>query len=281
MLGGPPTYTSMSARKLGASVSVVSRVGRDFPEAYVRRLMREGIDLSRLKVDRDCGTTSFLIKYRLNGERDLFLRSRSAPISVEDIAGLETRAAHISPIAREVPISLIGEVARLSPLVSLDPQGLLRDFDNDGRIFLRGIEDLAFLRNVDVLKASEGELRAMTGISDILRALEKVRSLGVKVAIATVGIVGAFAFLDNGVFYIPAATPKKFVDPTGAGDSFMGGFLAEYIRGEDLLWCAAVGSSAASYAVEDVGPGGLRGRKKVYERARWVYERIVKIASQA
>lgn len=279
-LGGPPTYTSVSARRLGVTVSVVSRVGRDFPEAYLRWLVKEGVDLSCLKIDETYGTTSFLIKYRVGGERDMFLRSRAPPISAEDMAGLEARAVHISPIANEVSITIVEKIANMAPVVTLDPQGLLRGFDSDGRVFLRGISDLTFLRHVDVLKASEGELKAMTGLSDVVKALEKIRGFGVKAAIATVGVSGAFISLNKGIFYIPAAPPRRFIDPTGAGDSFMGSFLTEYIRGEDALWCAALGSSAASYVVEEIGPKGFKGRRRVYERARWVYERIVKVAGQ-
>ncbi|MEM2321282.1 MAG: carbohydrate kinase family protein [Candidatus Bathyarchaeia archaeon] len=280
-LGGPPTYTSMSARKLGATVSVMSRVGGDFPEAYLRWLVKEGVDLSYLKIDETYKTTSFLIRYRVGGERDMFLRSRAPPISDEDIVDLGAKAVHISPIANEVPISLMERIANMAPVVTLDPQGLLRGFNNDGRVFLRGISDLTFLRHIDVIKASEGELKAMTGLSDVLKALEKIRGLGVEAAVATVGVSGAFISFKNGVFYIPAAPPRRLVDPTGAGDSFMGGFLAEYIKGEDVLWCAALGSSAASYVVEEVGPKGFKGRRKVYERARWVYERIVKVAGKS
>lgn len=277
-LGGPPTYTSISARKLDASVSVVSRVGGDFPDTYIRRLMREGVDLSRLKIDGGSRTTSFLIKYRADGERDMFLLSRAQPIALEDLRGIEAKAMHISPIANEITLTLIREVAESVPLVSLDPQGLLRGFSDDGRVFLHGIDDLSFLRYVSVLKASKEELRAMTGIDDAIRALRKVMELGVGVAIVTVGVSGAFVSTQDGVFYIPAAQPRRFVDPTGAGDSFMGGFLAEYLRGGDVLWCASVGSSAASYVVEEVGSEGFKGRRKVYERARWVYEKIVKVS---
>lgn len=276
-LGGPPTYTSIPAKGLGASVSVVSRVGGDFPERYLGWLVRRGVDLSRLKVDGKSRTTSFLIKYREDGERDMILRGRAPPLSEEDIEGLEARAVHLSPIANEVPVTLIERAAETAPIVSLDPQGMLRQFDEEGRVFLCGINDLNFLKYVDILKASESELKALTGLSNVLRALEKVRSLGVNVAIATFGTGGALVSFGSAVYHVPAAQQNRIIDPTGAGDSFIGGFLAEYIRGEDLLWCVSVGSSVSSYVIEEVGPGGFRGRRRVYERARWVYERIVRV----
>ncbi|MEM2812339.1 MAG: PfkB family carbohydrate kinase, partial [Candidatus Bathyarchaeia archaeon] len=195
----------------------------------------------------------------------------------EDIEGLEARAVHISPIANEVPVTLIERAVETIPIVSLDPQGILRQFDAEGRVFLRGVSDLNFLKYIDIFKASESELKALTGLSDIIRALKKVRDIGVNVAIATIGAGGVLISLDNSVYHVPAAKQNRTIDPTGAGDSFMGGFLAEYIKGEDLLWCASVGSSVSSYVIEEVGPGGFRGKRKVYERARWVYERIVRV----
>ncbi|MEM1586930.1 MAG: PfkB family carbohydrate kinase [Candidatus Bathyarchaeia archaeon] len=278
--GGPPTYTSISARKIGATVSVVSKVGRDFPEAYLKWLRRQGVDLSHLRIDESSKTTSFLIRYYLDKEREMILRSRAPPIYAEDIKELEARAIHISPIANEVPITLIKKAANITLTLSLDPQGLLRRFNSEGKVSLHGIDDLSFLKYIEVFKASEMELKTLTGSRDTLKALRMVRGLGVKVAIATIGGGGAFISFNDRIFYIPAAQSKKFVDPTGAGDSFIGGFLAEYIKGEDVLWCASVGSSAASYVVEGVGPKGFKGRKKIYERSRKVYEGIIEATAQ-
>lgn len=279
-LGGPPTYTSISAKKVGAVVSVVSNVGRDFPEKYLRWLRRQGVDLSRLRINDMSKTTSFLIVYHADNSRDMFLKNRAQPIHAEDIEGLEAKALHISPIANEVSTTLIEEAANLAPTISLDPQGLLRRFDNSGKVFLERIDDISFLKRVEILKASVDELKALTGLDNIFKSLRKVMDLGVRVAIATIGGGGAYISFGNRVFYVPAAQPKRIIDPTGAGDSFIGGFLAEYVRGSDILWCASVGSSAASFAVEEVGPKGFKGRKKIYERAERVYEMVAETTIQ-
>lgn len=276
-LGGPPTYTSASAKMIGSSVSVISKVGGDFPERYLGWLRRRGIDLTGLKIDPNFKTTSFLIKYYSGGRREMFLKSRAPPISVGDLESVKARAIHISPIVDEVPTRLMGDLSRAAQLASLDPQGLLRHFDSDGRVSLQRVDSLDFLKYFDVLKASDNELKALVGMDDIIGALRRVGDFGVRVAIATSGGSGALISYNGRVFYVPAAEPRRILDPTGAGDSFMGGFLAEYLRGEDILWCASVGSSISSCVIEEVGPGGLRGKRKIYERAEQTYRRIAEV----
>jgi len=276
-LGGPPVYTSLSAKMLGATVSVVSKVGWDFPKRYLEWLRRRGIDLLGLKVDHHSQSTSFQIKYYLSGERDMILRSKGPPIYLEDLQGVEAKALHISPIANEVSIDSVRKMVGKDSLISLDPQGLLRHFDSCGRVTLHKLDDLSFLSSVGILKASENELKILLGVENALKALRKARDLGVKIAIATIGGRGAFISLNDKIFNIPAAKPRRIVDPTGAGDVFIGAFLAEYLRGEDALWCACVGSSAASFVIEEVGPKGFRGMREVHRRATQIYSRIVKV----
>lgn len=275
-LGGPPTYVSLSASKLGSRVSVISRVGGDFPARYVEWLKKRGVDLSGLKICEGSRTTSFLIKYYRDGSRDMFLKGRAPSISVEDLPrSLEAKSIHISPIAGEVSADLIRVSSGITPTVSLDPQGLLRRFDSDGRMSLRRVDSPDFLRYIKVFKSSEREMKVFTGISDIIGALRKVRAYGVDVAIATMGDRGSLISFDDKVFSVPAAKSRVIMDPTGAGDAFIGAFLSEYVNGEDPLWCACVGAAAASFLIERIGPKGFKGRKDVYRRALEIYSKAL------
>lgn len=275
-LGGPPTYVSLSAAKLGSSVSVVSKVGVDFPVKYVEWLKRRGVDLSGLKICGDSRTTSFLIKYYPDGSRDMFLKGRAPPILVGDLPqSLKAKAIHISPIAGEISADLIVASSSITPIVSLDPQGLLRHFDSSGRVSLRGLDSLNFLSHVKIFKSSEREIKVLTGTDDVIKALRKVRACGVEVAITTMGDRGALISFNDKIFSMPAAKSKVIVDPTGAGDAFIGAFLSEHIVGEDPLWCACVGAAAASFLIEKIGPRGFRGRRDVYRRAMEVYDKAL------
>lgn len=276
MLGGPPTYTSLAAKKMDARVSVISKVGGDFPIKYVEWLRKHDVDLCGLKRHEEYTTTSFMLKYYSRGERALILRSRAPPITSEDLSTISrAKAIHISPIANEITLDLISEVSDAADLKSLDPQGLLRRFNNDGKVSLHRINDLSFLEKINVFKSSEKEVKVLAGKENVFEALRKVREHGANIAIATMSDKGSLISFNNKFFMVPAVKPKIFLDPTGAGDAFIGAFMAEYLRGEDPLWCACVGSAAASFVIEKIGPRGFRGRREVYKRASPIYEKTL------
>jgi sugar/nucleoside kinase (ribokinase family) len=70
--------------------------------------------------------------------------------------------------------------------------------------------------------------------------------------------------------------PVQVTDPTGAGDAFIGGFLAEYVQGKDCSWCSCVGAAAASLVVEAVGPLHIGEKEQIYQRAQILYEKGIK-----
>lgn len=277
-LGGPPTYASLAAKRMGASVGVISKVGGDFPKKYVKWLKEQGVDLSGLKVSEDSQTTSFALKYYPGGERDLFLRSRAPPISAEDLSPLmKARAIHVSPIANEVPADLLETISSMTSLISLDPQGLLRRFNNNGRMHLQKMDDLGFLRCIKILKSSEKEIRALTGRESVTEAIDEVRGYGVEVVIATMGEKGSLVLFGDNLYMVPSAKAKVILDPTGAGDVFAGAFITEYLKNPDPLWCTCVGSAAASFIIEKIGPKGFKGNREIYRRAAPIYEKTLKL----
>ncbi len=273
-LGGPPTYVSLAAAKLGAKVSVISKVGEDFPPSYVAWLKNQGIDLSGLQKVKDASTTSYALNYKKDGERQLILRKRAPVIKAEDIPNyLKSKAVHIAPIANEILPEVIKKVQGQAGIVSLDPQGFLRRFKEDGSMFLGQMKDLEVLRWINMFKASREEIRKVTGESNLGQAVKKVHKHGVETVIVTKGAEGSLLYVKGTLYQVPAAKPRIIVDTTGSGDVFIGGLLAEYIKGKDLLWCASVGSASASFVVEKLGPRGFGSAKELYERATVVYER--------
>ncbi len=277
-LGGPPTYTSLAAKKMGAKVSVISKVGGDFPAKYVKWLREQGVDLSGLKISEDSQTTSFMLKYYPGGERDLILTSRAPPISAEDLSpSMKARAVHASPIANEISADLIKMVSYMGSIISLDPQGLLRRFDNYGKMSLQKMDDLSFLRYINIFKSSEKEIKALTGRESVTEAINKIRSYGIEVAIVTMGEKGSLLSFSNKFYMVPPAKSKIILDPTGAGDVFIGAFITEYLRNIDPLWCACVGAAAASFVIEKIGPKGFRGNREIYRRAAPIYEKTLKL----
>ena len=274
-LGGPPTFVSLAAKKMGVNVSVISNVGDDFPNEYCEWLINEGIDLSMLRRFRDASTTRYMLIYSGKDERQLILKAKAPPIELEEIPeSLSSEVIHISPIAGEVSYKVVERLRRHSSLLSLDPQGFLRRFDEDGRVHLGKIENPKILSKIDILKASEREIETATGESELTRAIRHMHERGVSTVIVTRGGEGTLLSLNGKVYKIPAVKSKVVVDTTGAGDVFIGAFLAEFIKGEDPVWSSCVGSASASYVIEEIGPKGFRSPSEVYERASKIYEEV-------
>jgi len=279
-LGGPPTYVSLAARKMDVRVSVISKVGGDFPDEYRAWLINEGIDLSMLRMVRDASTTSYLLEYGVKDERQLILKSKAPPIESEEIPeSLSSDVIHVSPIAGEVSYQVMKKLQQHSDLLSLDPQGFLRRFDENGVVHLGMLDDPKILSEVDVFKASDREIKAATGESTLLRAIRLVHAWGVDVVIVTRGGRSTILSLSGKLYEVPPAKSRVVADTTGAGDVFIGAFLAEYIKGEDPIWCSCVGSASASYVIEEVGPKGFGSQSEVYERASQIHENVSSVIS--
>lgn len=276
-LGGPPTYVSVAAARLGSRVSVISKVGGDFPSEYRDWLNDNHIDLSGLKQVVDSPTTRFDLKYQATGKRILRLKSQAPEITTSDIPrSLKAEIIHASPIASELSSEVIAVLRKASHTLSLDPQGFVRGLNSHGYVRLKPWFDSSILEVVDVYKSSVDELKMITGLAEVKQATRKIQDYGVKVVIVTRGLRGSTLLFDNTFYNVPAFRSRQALDPTGAGDAFIGAFLAEYIRSTDLLWCACVGSASASFVIEGFGPERFGERQETYERARGIYQKCLK-----
>jgi sugar/nucleoside kinase (ribokinase family) len=275
MLGGSVAYVSLVAKRLEGSVSVISRVGGDFPEAYMWWLTQEGIDLSGVVKNEAEVTTRFELEYNSDlSNRTLKLKSRGAPIKLEDLPkNLHAKAIHVAPIAGEIAVEVAEHLKGCTDVLSFDPQGLLRRFDAAGNVTCCSLMDKSLLDMVNVYKSSSDEISVLTGQSNLKAAMKAVHDHGVETVLVTMGGKGAVLSVEKTVYNIPACEPKAFVDPTGAGDAFMGGFLTEFVRAKDSFWCACVGSAAASLIVEGLGPTCLGDKEEIYKRANAIYEK--------
>lgn len=275
VLGGSAAYVSFAASRLDVKVSVVSKVGADFPDAYKWWLEQEGIDLSGLVKVEDAQTTRYELVYNDDlSERVLKLKARAGPILAEDLsASIKARVIHVAPIDGEVSYEVVEKLRGCAPVLSLDPQGLVRNYDEDGNVAIGGLDDKRVLGLVDIFKSSLKEVEAVTATSDLDSAIKVLHDLGVKIVIVTLGKDGAAVSVENTLHRVPAYVANKVVDPTGAGDAFIGGFLAEYVRGEDCSWSSYVGSAVASFVVEGIGPMNFGSREEIFDRARGLYEK--------
>jgi len=278
VLGGSVAYVSFAARRLDARVSVISKVGADFPAAYKWWLQQEGIDLSGLANVQDALTTRFELRYNNDlSNRSLCSKNRMPLIRVEDLPNpLKAKIIHLAPIAGEITYEVAEKLKSCTEILSLDSQGLVRAFDENGNVTLEQPTDRRILGLIDVFKSTPREIQALTGLSDVDSAIEAVHNHGVSIVIVTLGAEGAVVSIEHTTYRVPAYKPEKLVDPTGAGDAFIGAFLAEYARGEDCAWCSHVGSAAASLVVEGIGPTSFGDKDEIYRRAHALYEKEIK-----
>ncbi len=278
VLGGGATYTSFAAKRLEATASVISKVGGNFPEAYLWWLRQEGVDISGVTKLKDEQTTSFELKYNADlSNRTLKLKSKGTPINLANIpANLQAKAIHIAPIANEVSFEVVEHLKQCADILSLDPQGLLRSFDEAGNVTENASVDTRIFSLINIYKSSQNEIHRLTGESELKPAIKAIHDVGIETVIVTMGAKGSVLSVEGTQYNVAACPSQVLVDPTGAGDVFIGGFLTEYIRQKESIWCACVGSAAASVVVEGLGPTYFGKKEEIYQRAKTLYEKELK-----
>ncbi|MDR2707726.1 MAG: carbohydrate kinase family protein [Nitrososphaerota archaeon] len=277
-LGGAVTYTSFAVKSLGETAAVISRVGADLPEAHLLKLHREGINISAVKRYPRETTTHFELCYNKDfSERTLKLTCKGYPISLDDIPhDLYAKIIHVAPIAGEINYDVVEHLKTCCSNLSLDPQGFLRSFDENGNVSPNLQADKRVLELVDICKVSQDEIFVLTDKVELNKAIKAVHDVGVKTVIVTMGAKGALLSFEGEQYNIPACHPTVLVDPTGAGDVFIGAFLSEYLKRKELLWCASIGSAAASMVVEGAGSTWFGERQEIIKRAISLYEKELK-----
>ena len=271
-IGGPPTFASLAVTEMGGAIEAITKIGSDIGDDHLSQLQRMGIDVREYIVE-GATTTRFVLDYRVP-ERELTVEGICVDISPEDVIDA-SEAVLLSPIVGEVPQQTYSLIE--ADVLALDPQGFIREVQPDGTIRHRAWFDEDLLHRTHIFKSSERELPYVTQEPDCLRSLEKLIMLGVEVAIATKGQEGATLMTDSDVFDIPSVKDIAVMDPTGAGDVFMGCFFKMYLEGEDPIWCSCMGSALASAVVETAGSHIKISTKKVNERAEDLYDRVVKV----
>jgi sugar/nucleoside kinase (ribokinase family) len=271
-LGGTPTYVSLGAKMLGKRVKVISKIGGDFPKKFVSTLAELRIDINEIKIE-GASTTTFRIEHK-GDVRSLRLKKVCSEIHPGDLKNLPGTVL-VSPIAGEISAETIPNIN--AKIIALDPQGLLREAQEDGSIVLKKRFDDQILEEVTIFKSSMEELRIITGKNEPSKGLSIIVDSGPEIAIVTMGRKGALIAIKEKRYAIPAFEVPEVVDTTGAGDIFIGGFLSAYIEGKTPLWCAALGSSMASFLVQTIGPRINASEEQLMIRAEEIYDQTHKV----
>jgi sugar/nucleoside kinase (ribokinase family) len=266
VLGGSASFFSAVA-SLFAPVSLVAVVGEDFPEEHVRFFAGRSIDLAGLQ--RAPGRT-FRWKGRYVGD-------------LNQAESLDTQLNVFETFDPELPAAY--REARFVFLANIDPDLQARVLDqvhaptfvacDTMNFWIRGkLEALRqTLRRVDCLLVNDGEARLLTGEHNIVRAVRAILKMGPRQVVVKRGEYGAMV-MDQEIFAIPAYPLEDVRDPTGAGDTFAGGFVGQLasagrVDRDTLRRAAVMGTVAASFAVQDFSLDGLKRLTRADLEARY------------
>ena len=252
--GGAAYYATMVYVALGLSAAVVTRVAPGDEAALLGELRANGVAVFNLPSRT---TTSFRNIYdpAQPDARRQRVDAVSAPIGVADLPALTARLWQIGPLTSgDVVPGVIDHCAASGGLVGLDVQGLTRRIVAGAVEAARPARRLDHLRRLDVLKADEAELLIHTGARDLAAAVARVRGAGAREVLVTRASRGSTIFGPDGPIAIDAVPPRRQVDPTGCGDTYLAAYLAGRLASADLEACGAFASAAAALKLEGLGP---------------------------
>ena len=254
ILGGAATYIGLSASVLNANVSLVSVVGGDFPQEYLDLLTNRNINIEGIEIFPNEKTFFWAGKYH----NDLNSRDTMAT----ELNVLEKFEPKIPEHCKNYDILLLGNLHPSTQLAVLNgmtcrPKLVILDTMN---FWMNHTWDLLMevIAKSDVITINDEEARQLSGEYSLPKAAQKIHKMGPKYVIIKKGEHGALLFSEGKVFAIPALPLEEVFDPTGAGDTFAGGFAAHLaatksISFENMKTAVIVGSAMASFTVEKFG----------------------------
>jgi sugar/nucleoside kinase (ribokinase family) len=257
-------------------VSVMTKVGPDFPDEQAVWMARNGIVLKEFHRSRIRRTTRFRIDNR-GSSRRLTLLNRCEDIPNEQLPDVRVNASLISPIAGEISSSLLTEISARSDFTFLDPQGFVRTFDVNGNVGIARLRDQSILTKVDAVKMDREEAEALTGKTSPQEALLKLSSLGLRKGAVTQGGDACYV-LDGTRIYEVRVPRSQVVDPTGAGDIFGGSTVSMYLRTRDFLRSACFGIAASSLSLHMIALSKVDLPMSVDETAMRLYSQANPVA---
>ncbi len=254
ILGGAGTYIGLSASHLINDIRIVSVVGGDFPDAWLQLLNQRGIDTQGIRVVPDSKTFFWAGRYHQNmNMRDTLVTDLNVLADFDPVLPESYKTSRYLMLGNLTPAiqkKVIGQMTRRPDLICMDTMNFWMDIALD--------DLLDVLSMVDVLTVNDEEARQLSGEHSLVKAAHKILTMGPKFLIVKKGEHGALLFHQNRMFFAPALPLEDVFDPTGAGDTFAGGFMGYLAKTNDLSFdnmkrAVIFGSAMASFCVEKFG----------------------------
>ncbi|OAD45729.1 PfkB family carbohydrate kinase [Polaribacter atrinae] len=254
ILGGSGTYVGLAASQFGVKTGVVSVVGGDFPASYLEMMNSKGINTDGIEVDKEGKTFFWSGKYHNDmNSRDTLITELNVLETFTPVVPESFKDAGIVMLGNLHPLtqaSVLDQMTERPKLVVLDTMNFWMDI---------ALDDLhTVLKRVDVVTINDEEARQLSGEYSLVNAAKKIHEMGPKYVVIKKGEHGALLFNEGDMFYAPALPLAEVFDPTGAGDTFAGGFCGYLAKTEDISFnnmknAIIYGSNLASFCVEKFG----------------------------
>lgn len=253
ILGGAATYIGLSASQFNIESAIVSVVGDDFPQEHMDLLTNKGIDIQGIEVVKGGKTFFWSGKYHNDlNTRDTLDTQLNVLADFNPVVPENFKDAEIIMLGNLHPLVQLSVLEQVSnpKLVVLDTMNFWMD---------NALEDLKkVIAKVDVITINDEEARQLTDEHSLVRAARKIEKMGPKYVVIKKGEHGALLFHKDQIFFAPALPLEEVFDPTGAGDTFAGGFTGYLAKSEDVSFenmknAVIYGSSLASFCVEKFG----------------------------
>jgi sugar/nucleoside kinase (ribokinase family) len=257
--GGSALYVAYAASQFVKPVQQISVVGDDFPAEEMEELKSRGVQLEGVEIV--AGQKSFFWSGRYHEDMnsrdtlitDLNVLADFNPKVPDSYQGAEFLM--LGNLAPATQLSVIKQLKQRPKLIVMDTMNFWMEI---------ALDDLKkVLKEVDMLVVNDEEARQLTGQFSLVKAAKQILTMGPKYLIIKKGEHGALLFDNDSVFFAPALPLEEVFDPTGAGDTFAGGFVGHLAKTGDISFenmkrAIIVGSAMASFCVEKFGPNRLK-----------------------
>lgn len=259
ILGGAATFIGLASGKLNVDSKIVSVVGGDFPKEYLDLLNAYGVDTSGIKIVPDGKTFFWSGRYHNDmNSRDTLVTELNVlgdfdPVLPESYK--DCQFLMLGNLTPQIQKRVIEQLPVRPKLIVMDTMNFWMNTAWDDLMEVIGM--------VDVLTINDEEARQLSGEYSLVKAARKIIAMGPKYLVIKKGEHGAFLFNEDSVFFAPALPLEDVFDPTGAGDTFAGGFIGFIARTGDISFenmkrAIIYGSAMASFTVEKFGTEGLQ-----------------------
>lgn len=259
IVGGAATYAGLSAAYFNKPVNLVAVVGEDFPQEEIKDLNAHGLDTTGLQIKK--GEKSFFWSGKYHNDmnsRDTLVTELNVLADFDPIIPdvyQNCEYLMLGNLTPQIQQKVINRMKNRPKLIVLDTMNFWMDIALD--------DLLATIKMVDVLTINDAEARQLSGEYSLVKAAKKILTMGPKYLIIKKGEHGALLFNKNHVFFAPALPLEEVFDPTGAGDTFAGGFIGFLARTGDISFdnmkrAIIFASALASFCVEKFGTERLK-----------------------